>query len=161
MRRHLDWVIVFVKGATNRYHAQGLAIYEKFAYVWTGDEKEEDLEIKYRYGDWTRDADNIVKEWSVGDMNLEWVDFIQPYKPTIIDRLKKFFLRKDYPSTIKVRPKDDSIVITSYRSEHYEMVEYSHHRWITDLSFPVEPQQWAYVPQECIDFAKANVIKMD
>ena len=157
MKKHLEWIIALEKGATERSFAKGLAVYEKFAYIWTGDEKDEDLEVRYCYGDFSRDPDNIVEEWSIGAFDLEWVDFIQPYKPTLKDKLKKFFLHKDYPETIKVRPKDDSLVITSYHGDHFEMVEYSHRKWITELWFPAEPTQWAYVPQECIDAAEAYI----
>ena len=110
---------------------------------------------KYRinYGDFIHSADNIQQEWCFDKLCLEWVDFIQPYKPSLKDKLCKWMFKKDYPQTFKVRPLDGTLVITSYGNEHYEMVEYSNKKWITDLCFPCEPDKWAYVPEECIKAA--------
>ena len=142
------WVITLFKSATERDFAVGLQVHRKIEETY----KEESW-FKYYYGDFTHDADGIQQEWSFDKLCLEWVDFIQPYKPTLKDKFCKWVFKKDFPQTIKVRPLDGTLVITSYDDEHYEMVEYNNKRWITELCFPCEPDKWAYVPEECIKAA--------
>lgn len=144
----LGWVIALSKSATETSFAAGLRVYRKIEEVW-----EEHRWLKYHYGSFVLEDKSIIGEWSFNDLKLEWVDFTQPYKPTLKDKIFKWLFKKDYPKTIKVRPLDGTLVITSYDAEHYEMVEYSHCRWTTELSFPCEPNKWAYVPEECIKVA--------
>lgn len=97
-----------------------------------------------------------LKVWEISDLNIEWTDLVQPYIPTFMDKVKKFF-GKDYPKTIRVRPQKNSIVIARCncgREYHYEVCEYNEvGSWITEFYFPSQPDQWAYIPKECLEAA--------
>ena len=152
-QKDLGWVIALSKSATETSHAHGLRVYRKIEETF-----EDNIWVKYHYGIFVLENDSLQQEWSFNDLNLEWVDFIQPYKPTFKDKFYKWLFRKDYPQTVKVRPADGTLVITSYdRGEHYEIVEYNNRRWITELSFPCEPDKWAYVPNECVKAAQEYI----
>ena len=76
----------------------------------------------------------------------------RPYVPTWKDKLRKFFLKKDYPKMVDVRPDNDTIVITKYSDDsHYEIVEYANRTWVTEYCFPLKPTQWAYIPKFVMD----------
>lgn len=152
MRTHLDWVIILQKNATDKSHAKGLRVCEKLAETFEGDDK---TTVLYKYGDFYVHRDEVEMEWSIdGFFTPKWVKFEQPYKPSFLERI----FRKKHPSTIKVRPKDGSLVICRYSVGYCLLMEYSNYTWITDLFFPVEPDEWAYVPDECVKAAE-NYIK--
>ena len=142
--RKFDWVIILRKGNS---HAKGLQVCKK---VYDNFYK---VGYTYRYGDWNIDSKYVVKEWNLNDFTLLWNCLTAKYVPSLKDKLKKFFLHKDYPKEIDVRPNCNTLVLAQYNigtDVHYEMVEYNNRCWVTELYFPVKPTFWAYVPRECI-----------
>jgi len=88
---------------------------------------------------------------------LRWHPMSDPMLPWK-DKLRKFFLKKDYPKMVDVRPDNDTIVITKYSDDsHYEIVEYANRTWVTELDFPVKPSHWAYVPQKVVNLADSII----
>ena len=146
--RKFDWVIVLTKG---NWHAKGLYVCRKTYYDYSEG-------FVYKYGDWIVFKENVTKEWKLNSFTLLWNSLVAECKPTLKDRLKKFFLHKEYPKEADIRPENNTLVIARYdigtTDVHYEMVEYNDRRWITNLSFPVKPDFWAYVPRECINEAE-------
>lgn len=146
--RRFDWVIVLSKGS---FHAKGLCVCRKIYddFYKAG--------CTYMYGDWNIDSKYVVKEWKLNSFTLLWNGLTAQYIPSLKDKLKKFFLHKDYSKEIDVRPEDNSLVIAQYNIDsdvHYEIVEYNNRCWVTNLCFPVKPNFWAYVPRECITEAE-------
>ena len=146
MKETYEWVLVLKK---NNWHAKGLAVVKKVTGVYGGEPYSQ-----FKYGDFTVFDDQIIKMWPLDSIKLDWIDFIQPYKPTFIEKLKCLFFGKGYPSTTKVRPKNNSLVIMQYNGcEHIEVAEYCNKNWITDLWFPSQCSKWAYIPEEIINEA--------
>lgn len=146
--RKFDWVIILSKGNS---HAKGLQVCKK---VYDTFYK---VGYTYMYGDWNIDSQYVVKEWKLSCFTLLWNKLTAKYTPTLNDKLKKFFLHKDYPKEIEVRPSDNSLVIAQYNigsDIHYEIVEYHNRIWVTKLCFPVVPTFWAYVPKKCVNKAE-------
>lgn len=131
----------FVYKTSSLYHAGGIRIGIKFDYTQTQDSF---LGKKYKYGCvWTRSSE-VIADWRLSDLKLDWNELDRPYKPTLKERILKIF-GKDYPQFL--RPDNNSIVILKYGSTHYEIAEYSNGGcWVTRLYFPCKPTHWAYLP---------------
>lgn len=152
--RKFDWVIILRKGNS---HAKGLQVCKK---VYDDFYK---VGYTYMYGDWYVDSQYVVKEWKLNSFTLLWNKLTAKYNPTLKDKVKKFFLHKDYPKEIDVRPDNNSLAIAQYDTGddvHYEMIEYHGRTWVTELCFPVKPTFWAYVPKECVDKAELLNVKI-
>ena len=152
-RQHLDWVLALKKKVNRNSHAMGIMVLQKFYYYDPND-------YKYRCGDFGEQEDSFAKMWRMEDLNLQWNDLDQPYIPTLKDKLKKLFLGKCYPQMVRVRPKDNSLVILAYDGDDFYLTaEYNRYSWITELYFPIEPKKWAYIPDECIELSKSIIIQ--
>lgn len=145
---------LYLTTSSSTWHAKGINVGIKFV-----DEESGDV-IRYTHGDFSTypSQTKIDGDWRLQDLSLEWQPMKRPYVPTWKDKLRKLLLKKDYPNMVDVRPDDNTIVITKYADgAHYEIVEYANRVWVTDLYFPVEPSQWAYLPQEVMTLADSIV----
>lgn len=129
-------------------HAHGINIGRKFV---------NEIDTKYKYGDFYTYCEftKVYYDWPITEVTLDWQPLEKDYIPTFKDKVRKFFTRKPWPNKVDVRPENNTIVILRYGDDtHYEIAEYNERRWITNLSFPVRPSEWAYVPKEILDYAK-------
>lgn len=114
-----------------------------------------DTQIRYHYGNWYRDKPE--KQWYIDELNLNFQKFTLPYYPTFFEQMKYQLFKKEYPKYKENRPKDNSVVIAKYlNGEHYEVIEYDNHTWITELSFPVKPDGFAYIPESILKETEQN-----
>ena len=145
---------MYLTTSSSTWHAKGICVGIKFVDDESGEV------IRYKHGDFGTypSQTKIDADWRLQDLALEWQPMERPYVPTWKDKLRKFFLKKDYPKMVNVRPDDDTIVITKYSDDsHYEIVEYANRTWVTELSFPVKPSHWAYVPQKVVNLADSII----
>lgn len=145
---------MFLTTSSSTWHAKGIRVGIKFMDDETG------KVYRYKRGDFSTHPcmTKIDADWSLKDLALEWQPMERPYVPTWKDKLRKLFLKKDYPKTVDVRPDNDTIVITKYSDDsHYEIVEYANRIWVTELSFPLKPSHWAYVPQKVVNLADSII----
>ncbi len=145
---------MYLTTSSSTWHAKGVCVGIKFEDEETGDV------VRYKHGDFCTypETTKVDADWPLTDLALEWQPMERLYVPTWKDKLRKFFLKKDYPTMVDVRPDDNTIVITKYGDDaHFEIVEYAKRRWITGLSFPVKPSHWAYVPQKVINLADSII----
>jgi hypothetical protein len=147
---------MYLKTSRSTWHAKGICVGIKFVDDETGEV------LRYKHGDfstypkWTP----IDADWKLTVLALEWQPMERPYVPTWKDKLRKFFLKKDYPKTIDVRPDNDTIVITKYSDDsHYEIVEYANRTWVTEYCFPLKPTQWAYIPKYVLEIVEDIINK--
>lgn len=145
---------MYLTTSSSTWHAKGICVGIKFVDDESGEV------IRYKHGDFGTypSQTKIDADWRLQDLALEWQPMERPYVPTWKDKLRKFFLKKDYPTMVDVRPDDNTIVITKYSDDaHYEIVEYANRRWVTALSFPAKPSRWAYVPQKVVNLADSII----
>ena len=136
---------LFLTTSSSTWHAKGICAGIKF---------DDGIIVKYKRGDFYTRANEtkIDGEWYIPSLGLDWQPMERPYVPTWKDKLRKFFLKKDYPKMVDVRPDNDTIVITKYSDDsHYEIVEYANRTWVTEYCFPLKPTQWAYIPKFVMD----------
>lgn len=146
---------VFLTTSSCTWHAKGIRAGIKF---------DDGTYVRYKRGVfYTRANDTKVDgEWYIPSMGLDWQPMERPYVPTWKDKLRKFFLKKDYPKTVDVRPDNDTIVITKYGDDsHYEIVEYASRTWVTMYCFPLKPTQWAYIPKYVMDIVDGIINKKE
>jgi hypothetical protein len=145
---------MYLTTSSSTWHAKGICVGIKFV-----DDESSEV-IRYMHGDFGiyPSLTKIDADWSLQDLTLKWQPMERPYVPTWKDKLRKFFLKKDYPKMVDVRPDDNTIVITKYGDDaNYEIVEYANRRWVTDFIFPVKPSHWAYVPQKVMNLADSII----
>lgn len=146
---------LFLTTSSSTWHAKGIRVGIKF---------EMGTYVKYKRGDfYTRtDITKIDGEWYIPSLGFDWQPMERPYVPTWKDKLRKFFLKKDYPEKVDVRPDDDTIVIAKYNDDsHYEIVEYAHRTWVTEYCFPLKPTQWAYIPKYIMEIVDRIIEEKD
>ena len=146
---------LFLTTSSSTWHAKGIRVGIKF---------EMGTYVKYKRGDfYTRtDITKIDGEWYIPALGFDWQPMERPYVPTWKDKLRKFFLKKDYPEKVDVRPDDHTIVIAKYNDDsHYEIVEYAHSTWVTEYCFPLKPTQWAYIPKYIMEIVDRIIEEKD
>ena len=133
-----NWYLCY---KANKSFGKGFQVYQQ-AYRMDGSEY-------LKYGDYiTFYKEDFTQVWKLSELNLEWQDLEIKHKVSLKERIKKFF-NKDYQinETDIIRPKNKSVIIAEYgNGNHYEVVEYSHKSWVTELWFGVMPKRWAYIP---------------
>ena len=82
----------------------------------------------------------IPHEWN--EMRLYYGDYPYLYTPEWIMQIKDFpselwLSVEDYP-----RPTCPTLLLCDYGTGHYEVVEYAHKTWTTELCFPVKPTHY-------------------
>lgn len=82
----------------------------------------------------------ILDVWD--EMRLYYGDYPYLYTPEWVMQIKDFpselwLSVEDYP-----RPTRPALLLCDYGTGHYEVVEYAHKIWTTELCFPVKPTRY-------------------
>ena len=153
------WYLYLITSSST-YFAKGIRVGIKFI------DPESGKVFRYKHGDFGTYVYNKEKtvdgDWPLPSLKLEWQPMERAYTPTLRDKLRKFFLHKNYPEMVDVRPENNTIVITRYRSDsHYEIIEYDKRCWVSELDFPVKPTGWAYIPKNIMDIVNKIIAEQN
>ena len=135
----------------SKYFADGFQVLRKVT---------DDVRIKYYYGQYEWNDDNLLMEWDLNDLDLCFEPLETEHQPTFGERIRKCLFGREYPKTDENRPDNNSIVICEYcGGTHYEVVEYGSHIWATELYLGIKPDRFARFPnninrERCLEFVK-------